>query len=240
VRITLAASLLLALAGPGSALGQSLALAGSGSTAARPLDLVDPRPRWVQVQFEISPADKPDQFDTVYTRKILAWLEPDPGGGQVRVTIPRRAVERDLFAPQNPVTGSFSDFVWVFDRYTGGVLRAELVGRIVKRLDWGFFETEVEADIRVAMGTDGPGGFEKPRQWFGQQLFGYCAERQRADCTIVEPRGYDADTGYVNAVGDLAVRFKGITVRTFSPLGEAVFSEIPGERPVASLETALN
>ena len=39
---------------------------------------------------------------------------------------------------------------------------------------------------------------------------------------------YEAETGYVNAVGKLLVRWGRLDLETFAPLGEAVFSEAPG------------
>ena len=206
----------------------------AGAAHAQPLDLFDRTPRWVAVAFEVSPEDRPAQFDTLYTRKMRAWLAPHARGNQVRVTVPREAVERELLALQNPVPGSFSDFVWVFDPFTGDVVSAELTGRLVKRLDWGLFETEVEAEIRVVMATDSAVAFQQPLRWLGQELFRSCSLPAPRGCTVVEPAGYDAMTGYVNAVGDLSVHFHGMTIRTFSPLGEAVFSELPPGTPVAS------
>ncbi len=213
-----------------------LAMLIAGTAHAQPLDLFDATPRWVAVAFEVSPEDRPAQFDTLYTRKMRAWLAPHARGNQVRVTVPREAVERELLARQNPVPGSFSDFVWVFNPFTGDVVSAELSGRLVKRLDWGLFESEVEAEIRVAMATGSVAAFHKPWRWLGQELFRSCSLVARRGCTVVESAGYDAMTGYVNAVGDLSVLFHGITIRTFSPLGEAVFSELPPGMAVASLD----
>ena len=131
--------------------------------------------------------------------QIRAWLAPHARGNQVRVTVPREAVERELLALQNPVPGSFSDFVWVFDPFTGDVVSAELTGRLVKRIDWGLFETEVEAEIRVVMATGSAVAFHKPLRWLGQELFRSCSLPAPRGCTVVEPAGYDAMTGYVNA-----------------------------------------
>ena len=43
---------------------------------------------------------------------------------------------------------------------------------------------------------------------------------------MISPTRYDPLTGYVNAVGHVTARSGGITVHSFSPLGEAIFSEI--------------
>ena len=215
-----------------------VAMLVAGTAHAQPIDLSDATPRWVAVAFEVLPEDKPAQFDTLYTRKILAWLAPHTTRGQVRVTVPRQDVERDLLALHNPVPGSFSDFVWVFDPLTGEVVSAELTGRLVKRLDWGLFKSEVEAEIRVDMGTNSAAAFHEPRRWLGQKLFRSCSLPAGRGCTVVEPASYDARTGYVNAVGELSVRFRGITIRTFSPLGEALFSELSRGMELSSLISA--
>ena len=56
---------------------------------AEPMQLDDPRPRWVQVEFEVSPSDAPGRLDSTYTKKALAWLEPaaEPGYAQVTVKL---------------------------------------------------------------------------------------------------------------------------------------------------------
>ena len=53
-------------------------------------------------------------------------------------------------------------------------------------------------------------------------------------CTVVAARGYDAASGYVNAIGNLSVSFGDVTLHTFSPLGEAVFSEVEPQNVTAS------
>jgi hypothetical protein len=214
--------------------GLLLLLAGSAS--AEPVDLVDPAPRWIEVAFEVSPRDKPAQADTIYTPKIRARLEAGEAPGLTRVTIDRRDVERVLIADDDPVAGSFSDFVWVFDAVTGEVLSASLSGTLLKELDWGLFRTAVKTRIEVDMATSRVGGFEKPRLWLGQQIFGYCngASGQSPSCTLVSASAYDPASGYVNAVGELSVRFGKMSLRTFSPLGEAVFSEMEPQGVPAS------
>ena len=92
-------------------------------------------------------------------------------------------------------------------------------------LDWGLFRSKARAQIHVNMATDRLGGFRGPRKWLGQKLFGFCEEPQNRSCTLVPAVPYDPTSGYVNAVGELSVRFGDLTLHTFSPLGEAVFSE---------------
>jgi hypothetical protein len=201
---------------------------------AEPVDFLDPTPRWVEVAFEVSPRDKPMQTDTIYTPKIRAWLEAADRPGWTKVTVDRGDVERMLFADDDPVAGSFTDFVWVFDTVTGQVISASLSGTLNKEVDWGLFRSKVRTQISADMATNRVGGVKKPRHWLGQQLFGYCSDVDGERCTVVDARGYDAASGYVNAVGDMSVRFGEVTLHTYSPLGEAVFSESEPQSVTAS------
>jgi len=203
---------------------------------AEPVDFLDPTPRWVEVAFEVSPRDKPMQTDTIYTPKIRAWLEPGERPGWRKVTIDRHDVERVLLADDDPVPGSFTDFVWVFDSLTGEVISAALSGSLTKEVDWGLFRSTVVTQIEADMATNRVGGVKKPRRWLGQQVFGYCSDADGERCTVINARGYDAASGYVNAVGDLSVRFGELTLHTYSPLGEAVFSEADLQNVTASAQ----
>jgi len=198
------------------------------------VDFLDPTPRWVEVAFEVSPRDKPTQTDTIYTPKIRAWLEAGDHPGWMKVTIDRRDVERVLFADDDPVAGSFSDFVWVFDAVTGEVISAVLSGAFTQELDWGLFRSKVRTQVEADMATNRVGGVKKPRRWLGQQLFEYCSDEGVERCSVVDASDYDVASGYVNAVGDLSVRFGELTLHTYSPLGEAVFSEAEPRNVTAS------
>src|SRR5262249_35792625 len=44
--------------------------------AADPLDLRDARPRPIRVAFEVSPTERPDAQNVVYSEPLPAWLEP--------------------------------------------------------------------------------------------------------------------------------------------------------------------
>ena len=109
----------------GAGLGLALALLATGAAAA-PLDLSNRDPRWVAVAFEVSPADRPAQRRTRYTRPLRAWLEPGAGPDEIRVRIDGALVERHVLVDDSPAPGSFGAFTWVFDARTGHVLRAEL------------------------------------------------------------------------------------------------------------------
>lgn len=190
---------------------------------AQPLDLRDAFPRSVQVVFETSPPDSPGRLDTDYGQPATAWLEPGPEPGQATVRVTSSEMERVL-GHHRPVPGSFSDFVWLFDVETGHVLSAHLTGSFLKQVDWGFFSTQVETKTETRLGTHGRAGYRAPKTRLGHVIFEYCIEEQ--ECTDVPARPYDVFTGYVNAVGSIDARtLAGMRTVTFSPLGEAVWSE---------------
>lgn len=200
-------------------------MAGFGGVAsAEPMDLSRSDARWVLVRFEASPDDLPGQTDTVYTPAYPAWLESDEASGRVRVTIPSAIVEAHLFDGHQPVPGSFSDFTWTFDADTGEVLSAEVEGRLWHHLAWG---VSVKAPVRVSMDTRRSAGFAPPRTLLGREYRSFCRQGDEG-CTLVEPRAYDPHSGYVNAVGEIRARSGPFRVRSFSPLGEAIFSEVSG------------
>jgi hypothetical protein len=221
------------------ALLQSLLVAGivsPGFAMAEPMDLSDPRPRWVSVSFEDSPPQQPGRLDTLYSPELPAWLEPE-APGRLRVTLARTLVEQILMAANDPKPGSFGDFVWVFDASSGHVISARLTGTIRNTLDWGLFRSTVETDIRIDLDTRRPAGFEHPRHLLGQQLFDFCDGADLDRCTPVVGVPYERDRGYVNAVGKIDARSRGMHVETFAPLGEAVFSEAPVP-PASAVHTA--
>ncbi len=202
-------------------------VAHSAARAAEPLDLRDSQPRWVSVRFENSPTELPGQLATQYTAALPAWFEPTGVGSRVRVTIAGAEVEAGRFAAQRLRAGSFSDFVWIFDAVSGDVISARLRGTFIRRLDFGVIGTDVDLPFEAEMTTRTAVGFESGRRTFGQLLFPYCEGATRG-CTLVAPVRYDFRSGYVNAVGSLVARAVGAAARTFSPLGEALFSERDG------------
>jgi hypothetical protein len=206
----------------------AVAAHASGARAAEPMNLDDPRPRAVSVRFETSPSDQPGQLASFYTEAVPAWLEPGELAGQVRVTIAGADVETRWFQNQRLRAGSFSDFVWIFDAASGDVVSAHLRGTLVRRFDFGVFTSDVETEIETDMTTRASAGFEPGRVRFGQLVFPLCV-RKGGDCTLVEPVRYDRHSGYVNAVGPLIGRALGAAARSFSPLGEAIFSEADGD-----------
>lgn len=195
------------------------------SASAGPVELGNAAPRWVEIAFEVSPRDRPGQVDTHYTERIRAWLD-GAGDGRVRITVDRRDVERTLVAADGPVAGSFSDFVWIFDAESGEVLSASLSGELEKELDWGLFDSKVRTAIEVEMATRDRVGYKPAKRMMGQEFFASCRAGDDARCTPVRASVYDPARGYVNAVGDLRVRFGDIVLDTFSPLGEARLFEI--------------
>jgi hypothetical protein len=195
----------------------------------QPMDLHDPRARWVSVQFERSPAETPGSLDRVYTRAFPAWFEPRANGERAKVIIDAGIVERVLLRDETPLRESFSDFVWDFDVETGHVTSARFSGVLSRSVRWGFVRASTEIEIRVEMSTVVPAGYRTASRLFGNTLHRWCREPDDSECTLVDPQQLDRGTGYVNAVGALEVKSVLSTVRTFSPLGEALFEEISNE-----------
>ncbi len=196
------------------------------SATAEPMRLGDPIPRWVVVRFEVSPSDRPDLLDRAYSRPFIAWFEPAPVSGQIVVRIDGGILERSLFRDRRPVPGSFSDFLWVFDGETGAVLSASFSGTLLHEIHWGFGTTEIEARVDARMGTIDTAGFRAPSKVWGSRILRYCNEPRSKRCTLVEPHGFDAARGYVNAVGYLEIDSSFVGFSTFSALGEAIFTEL--------------
>jgi hypothetical protein len=211
--------------------------AASAAAGADPVDLRERRARPVQVSFEVSPPDRPGQLDHRYSERALAWLEPGPGDGEVTIRVAGRDMERVL-AAYEPVPGSFGDFVWIFDAGTGHVVSAQLAGAFLQHLSLGFLRTTVVADVAAQMTTLRSAGFLPPRSQLGHVIFEHCAEAA-ADCSMVAPHAYDPATGYVNAVGSItASAIGGFGTQTFSPLGEAVFTELSHDSAVSAPQPA--
>lgn len=206
-----------------------LAVTLAAKATAAPMDLSDATPRWVAVRFETSPAEQPARTDVVYGPPLAAWLEPEAEGARVRVAIPGHEVETRLVADHEPVPGTFSDFVWSFDPATGDV-RSTMDGTVMRTLHWGIAHLRTQAQLHFRMDTLHVAGFRKPRRLLGQSVVDYCDPDAQRDCVRVRPRRYDPATGYVNAVGPIEVENALIGVRTFSTLGEAIFSERDGSQ----------
>jgi hypothetical protein len=200
--------------------------------SADPLDLRDARPRAISVAFEVSPTDRPGELDTSYSEALPAWIEPDSVPGRMRVSVPGAAMER-LLADQDPLPGSFSDYVWIFDVASGNVLEAGFRGRLRRPVSMGLLAMQVETQIDVRVGTRDAIGFRSPRVRLGQIVVETC-EPGTPDCTRMEPHPFDPRRGYVNAVGTIrAHALADLGAVTFAPLGEAVFSELPRESAVS-------
>jgi hypothetical protein len=206
--------------------------AAAAPAAADPVDLREHRARPVQVSFEISPPHLPGQLDHHYSERAPAWLEPGPAAGQVTLRVAGVEMERVL-AAYEPVAGSFGDFVWIFDAATGHVVSAGLAGAFLQHLSLGFLSTTVVADVEARMTTLHGAGFLPPRERLGHLLFEHCEDGD--ECRLVAPHAYDPGTGYVNAVGSIsASAIGGLGTQTFSPLGEAVFTELRDDSAVSA------
>jgi hypothetical protein len=207
---------------------------GAAAHAGEPMNLADARPRAVSVRFETSPPEEPGRLASSYTEPLPAWLEP-LGPSLIQVTIAGREIERGYLHRRRPLPGSFSDYVWTFDATTGDVIRAQLSGTLVRKLEVGPLIRDIDTPFEVLLSTLGMAGFEAPRSVLGQLVFAHCARRGDG-CTLVQAQAYDQRSGYVNAVGPLVGRALGMAMRTFAPMGEAIFSEVALH--TASRETA--
>ena len=214
--------------GRGACAGWLAAVAVALPVQAEPMQLEDATPRWVVVQFEDSPNDRPDRLDAVYTKPFAAWLEPD-ALGRVTVRVDAQVLERSLFSENDPVPGSFTDYVWVFDPATGEVVDASFSGSFAFHVNWGITSSEVRARVSASMRTGRSGGVRGPESVWGRRLHAWCTQPGRDGCRAVSDRAYDPERGYVNAIGYLAIDSPLTRFVTFSALGEARFSELPSE-----------
>ena len=204
-------------------LATCLAASASGAQGEG-LDLSDPTPRRVDVRFEASGPKRPGALDGQYDAPVKAWFSHGPEAGQAQVRIAGTDMERAI-TNYEPVPGSFSDFVWTFDVATGHVIKAELQGVVNSKVDWGFFESEIETSIVMDLGTRKRAGFREPKERFGHLIFEYCEETS-PECRSVPPAALDPSTGYVNAVGAVtATAVGGLETMSYSPMGEALIEE---------------
>ncbi len=203
----------------------AVALLLAAPVAAEPMDLSNATARWVAVRFEVSPEDRPGQVRSRFSRRFMAWLAPDEREGALRVTVAAPIVENHLFIGQEPSPGSFSDFVWIIDSATGHVLSARTAGLLLREIGWGFARWKTDATVDISMDTFAAVGFQRSRL-LGRPYPKLCKPPDANRCTVVHPVRFEQETGYVNAVGYVTARWNGLTVRSFSPLGEAIFSEI--------------
>ncbi|MFK7897302.1 MAG: hypothetical protein AB8G23_15790 [Myxococcota bacterium] len=221
-------------------LGMLMMVLGSAATvsAAGPLDLQNPTPRWVEVRFEISPANRPGQLDSEWSGSRAAYVDPRAAEGIVEVRIPAEEIEAHLRSTgTDAIPGTFSEFVWTFDRETGHVLAAQMQGRVRERVKLGFIQTSATIDIKVDMTTQQTAGFASESGMLGIETQRFCApgpvragsrikrSRRIKGCVGVEAAPLDPDRGYVNAVGTVRAATAVVEIEAFSPLGEARFSE---------------
>jgi len=204
-----------------------VALALAATAHADAVDLTDPTPRWILVDFEVSPADQPGRLDSTWSVPRPAYLEPAQSPDEVRIRVPAVAVEEQLRSTGTDViAGTFSEFVWTLEKRSGHVRTAELTGRVRERLSLGLITTSIVVDIRVEMTTRDSAGFRSARGALGIETHDFCSSsRPLEGCVFVEGRQLDPERGYVNAVGRLDAATSMIEVQTFSPLGEVRFSE---------------
>jgi hypothetical protein len=83
----------------------------------------------------------------------------------------------------------------------------------------------VDTPFQVDMNTSRPAGHGLKQRLFGLSITGFCEPSPWRICKAVRPILYDRSTGYVNALGPVLADAEIARIRSFSPLGEAVFSE---------------
>ena len=205
----------------------AIAFVASDATAT-PLDLSDLRARWIEVRFEISPADEPGSLDRMWSAPRRARLEPISGTRSVSIRVPAPELEAQLRSTgTDAVEGSFTDFVWTLDPVTGHVQSAGFAGRVHEHLRLGPIRTKAAIDIRVDMNTEAHAGFVPGAGLFGVRTNRFCRPQARAGsgCVAVRPVRFDPVRGYVNAVGRVRAAHPLAEITAFSPLGEVEFRE---------------
>lgn len=205
-----------------------LGIFATHATMAAPLDLADATPRWIEVRFEVSPAEEPGSLDLRWSVPRRARIEPVHENGPLRIRIPADQMEAQFRSTgSDPIEGTFSEFVWMIDPVTGHVLTADLSGLVRETIRLGPFSTATRVAIRVEMTTtEQAAGFVPGQGIFGIPTNPFCAPHwSDADCVAVKPIRFDPTRGYVNAVGTVRAANPVAEIRAFSPLGEVEFRE---------------
>lgn len=196
---------------------------------ASPLDLTDPTPRWIEVRFEVSPAEEPGSLDRQWSAPRRARIEPIPASSALRIRIPSDQVETQFRSiGSDPIKGTFSEFVWTLDPLTGHVVSARLSGEVREQLQLGPIVTAARIEISVEMTTaTAPIGFVESQGILGVRTNRVCRPAARAkDCVGVAPVRFDPTRGYVNAIGSVRAAHPLAQIQAFSPLGEVEFREM--------------
>ena len=220
-------------------------IASAEPAAIAPIDLADPRARWIEIRFEVSPAEAPGSLDHRWSAARRARFESRPESGEVLIRVPSSELEAHLRAEgRDPVEGSFTDFVWRLDPGSGHVRRAHFTGKVRESIQLGPFEMTAPIEIRTDVTTEQGAGFRYGKGVLGIPTPHYCQPGEAAqDCVAVPPIRFDRQRGYVNAVGVVRAVHALTVVEAFSPLGEVLFQEstretetvVSGPRPTEAL-----
>lgn len=195
---------------------------------AAPLDLSDPTPRTVQIEFDEDTTDI-GAIGSLYGPPLEASYASD--GVTATITVPGAALEALVDAvfvgTATAIPGSFSNYVLEIDVATGDVLSANVAGDIDVILLGTLGLTQTAASTIV-------GGYEYI-DFFGFLIPEFCTGG--AACTLVPGLPFDAATGAANAVGSITTSSPLIPV-LFSPFGDVRLSEQPA--PAADCTVATS
>ena len=197
------------------------------AVAEKAMDLARAESRWVSVQVTTSlPGQDPQRLSDA----VRAWYAPVRGTSRRTVRVPGALVERSLLAERQPVAGSFSDFVWVFEAATGHVLSASFAGRIDEPVRIGPFRSSARVSIVTHLSTRVMGGYRVVRQIAGHTILGFCRASRDAACVPVTGAAYDRSSGWVRANGAVCASWRSLRTLAYTSLGHARFRELqPGD-----------
>ena len=183
--------------------------------AAAPLDLGDPTPRTVLVEFDEDSTDLA-AIGSLYGAPIEASFTSD--GVTATIAVPGVALEAlvdSVFVgTATAVPGSFSDYVLQIDVATGEVLAADVSGDIQVVLLGVLQLTQTASSTTLA-------GFQFI-DLLGVLIPEFCTGG--VGCTIVPGLPYDPATGTANAVGSIVTNSPLLPI-VFSPFGDVRLSE---------------
>jgi hypothetical protein len=189
--------------------------------AAQPLNLADPTPRTIQVQFETSLA--PGTIGQTYSAPYAAQYSATGNVGTV--VIPRAVYEAaiqthgldyfDSMMTWSLISGSAADFILDIDLTTLQASAHTLVYHVSITIP-----VQQDGTVTRNLGTTTTAGYTYLPQYPGFPFF--CAT-----CVLVPGAAYDPVTGKLNAVGSDRIVAPDFSLTSFSRAGDLRLSEGP-------------